>query len=117
MIYGDTITRLRAPRDPSRRGPGRDWSLADARTFDRVQVQALAPFEPAEQHRESATTTRRVFSQPFTNPDIADIRATDRILINDDPDPFDVVGEPSRWAQPSTGVFHHVEITLRRTTG
>lgn len=107
-LYGDSVTRVRAPLVTDRYGNAqRDWANADRTVLDGVSVQPATQQETTTAERDLVVTGWTLLSRPGSTPDIA---ATDRIEWRGLT--LEVVGEVGEW-----GLLPHVEVALRRATG
>lgn len=100
----DTVTVLRAPLITDRYGAKvRDWAHASSTSWAGCTVQPYSATEAAVD-REYAATHVRLFAPPGTS-----LLATDRVQHGGVT--YDVDGDPALWAG------HHLEASLKRTTG
>lgn len=115
MIYGDTITILRAPVTTDRYGNEvRGWPNATRTPVDRVSVQPRSATESgSDEAREMVTTGWRIYTRAGVD---LDVEPTDRIEWSGRT--LEVIGEIARWPHPiRRGAVHHVEFDVQRWSG
>lgn len=112
MIYGETITRLRAPTTTEYGAPVRDWGNAVESSIAGVQVQPVSSEEDARLGRAPVVTHMRIISKPGTG---LDLLRSDRVRWNGVT--WLVDGEVAVHKSPRTGGVHHGEVLLRRVDG
>jgi hypothetical protein len=77
-----------------------------------VSVQPTVQDEDPDDTRTAVVTGWHVLSAPGTAPDV---RSSDRIEFGGLT--CEVIGEVAAWPDPLDGGTHHVEWSMRRTTG
>lgn len=114
MIFPESVKVVRAPVVDSGYGSlERDWDNATrtAVAFG-VIVQASESTEDFTVGRSPVITHMRLITPPGKD---IDLLRTDRVEWGGAD--WDVDGEVARHKRPSTGLFHHLEATLKRPKG
>ncbi|MFJ1581781.1 hypothetical protein ACIOC1_00390 [Streptomyces sp. NPDC088197] len=109
------MTRLRAGTKTDRAGNTvPDWSdgAVTRLVIGDVSVQPTVQDEAADATRTAVVTGWHVLSAPGTSPDV---RSSDRVEFGGLM--CEVIGEVAAWPDPLDGGTHHVEWSMRRTTG
>jgi hypothetical protein len=109
-FWRDEIIRLRAPKKTDRNNTIYDWDNAVPLAIKRSLVQVATGSEN-NTNREATLAVYRVFLPPT-----ADVLATDRIKLDVEETPFEIIGEPLRHKSP-TGRLNHIELLLQRWKG
>lgn len=115
MFFFDSVVRVRAGTKTDRGGNTvPDWSpgAVTRATIDQLNIQPASQTESTDPTRTAVVTGWRVQSAPGTAPDI---RAVDRIEWNGMT--LEVDGEVAEWPDPLDGTPHHIEFTMKRSTG
>lgn len=114
-MYDQSAVRVRAGTRTARAGDTvPDWSpgAVDRLQIDGLSIQPATQTETTDPTRTSVVTGWHVLSEPGTAPDVT---AADRIEWNGIT--CEVIGEVAAWPDPVDGGTHHVEWTMRRSTG
>lgn len=115
-MFDQSVTRVRPGMRTDRAGNIiTDWALAERTPVSGLSVQPTVQTEgPATAERPALVVTGwHVLSEPGTAPDI---RSSDRIEFGGLT--CEVVGEVAAWPDPlDSSSVHHIEFTMRRTTG
>lgn len=115
MFFFDSVVRVRAGTKTDRGGNTvLDWSpsAVSRATVGGLNIQPASQMESTDPTRTAVVTGWRVQSEPGTAPDI---RAADRLEWRGLT--LEVDGEVGEWPDPLTGQPHHIEFTMKRSTG
>lgn len=115
MFFFDSVVRVRAGTKTDRGGNTMpDWSpgAVSRATVGGLNIQPASQTEGADATRTAVVTGWRVQSEPGTAPDI---RAADRLEWRGMT--LAVDGEVAEWSDPLDGSVHHLEFTMKRSTG
>lgn len=114
MNFPETVKVVRAPAvDDGYGGVERDWANATRTAVGfGVVVQPSESTETPGVGRSPVVTHVRLITPPGKD---VDLLRTDRVEWGGSD--WDVDGEVARHKRPSTGAFHHLEVTLKRVKG
>ncbi|MEU6768511.1 hypothetical protein ABZ916_39135 [Streptomyces sp. NPDC046853] len=114
-MFNQSVTRVRAGEKTDRGGNTvKDWSPGGVQRLPvaALNIQPAVQSESVDEQRNQVITGYRVQSAEGTAPDI---RAVDRIEWRGET--YEVEGEVAEWPELFVDAVHHIEFTMRRTTG